>query len=318
MTEPSADKTASVLLIGGPDAGKSNFLFRVWMAIDAGRGSLAKDGLPDEVAYLRTGAESLMSGSFAGRTSGEVLEQVSIPVKSNRTPGLSGLLGVPDVPGERVLEVYRLRHWDEGWERRIDPGCGCLLFVRAGSTETIPSLDYTACVAALGAPLRADHAAVGVGGAAIVPSPEEEPPPPTDVVLTDWLQFIRRAFTDRVGGSYRPRVGIAIAAWDAVPQDMQGRDPTEFFAQEFPLTYQFVSANADRFNFQFFGVSVLSGDVEHDPDFKAEFARGSPWDFGYVIHSLDGTVKRDPDVTVAVAWALGWHPGAGAPEAGGR
>ena len=56
MSKKSSSDHEAVLLIGGPDAGKSNFLFRLWIAIDAGQGALVKDGLPSELDYLSGGA----------------------------------------------------------------------------------------------------------------------------------------------------------------------------------------------------------------------------------------------------------------------
>ncbi len=32
----------------------------------------------------------------------------------------------------------------------------------------------------------------------------------------------------------------------------------------------------------------------------------NPSDFGYVLHALSGTMKKASDVTLPVAWALGW------------
>jgi len=294
---------SSVILIGGPDAGKSNFLFRLWMAIDTEKGALGKNGLPDEAAYLNTGAESLMKGKFAARTSKEVLEQASIPVKSTTAPTRTGILNIPDVPGEKILEIYRMRQWPAHWEEKVAAGCGSLLFVRAGSSEVVPSLDYAACIAALGAPLPAIP---GIATAAQVTATNE---PPTDIVLTDWLQFLRRAFTDRLGGEYRPRLGVVISAWDAVPGDFEERAPEDFLASEFPLTHQFLKSNDGRFDIQCFGISILSGDLTNDLAFRAQFERGNPCDFGYVIHSLSGTRQKVSDITIPVAWALGWLSG---------
>lgn len=322
MSQPP---NSSVLLIGGPDAGKSNFLFRFWLAVDGGHGAMIKNGFPDELEYLRDGSESLLGGAFAGRTSGDVLEHASIPVKLAAKPELAGILNVPDLPGEKILEVYRMRQWDDSWEDRIERDCGCLVFVRAGSTETVSPLDYDACLRAFGAPLQAaqgrplERLATTAPGV-VVPEPEKDPDPPgeggnhkasraapTDVVLTDWLQFLRSAFTDRVGGAYRPRVGLIIAAWDALPADQQDVEPAEYLKENFPLIAQFVDTNGDRFDFQIFGLSILSGDLKENPQFRAKFLAGRTDDFGYVIHSLAGDLEKVTDVTLPVAWALGWH-----------
>lgn len=325
----STDTPSTVLLVGGPDAGKSNYLFRLWLALDGGNSMLVKDRLPDEVEYLRTGAESLLSGDFAGRTSKEVMEHASIPVKSVQDAGRTGVLNVPDVPGEKIVEVYRLRRWTELWESCIAAECGCLMFVRASSDEIVMPLDYAACVAAFGAPLPAHPSPPGGASGASSANPTgpaasssslshpadqgiTASETPTDVLLIDWLQFLRRAFTDRVGGHCRPRVGLVVAAWDAVPHDFQSCNPKHYLAENFPLVHQFMETNADRFDFQVFGVSILSGDLKNDAAFQAEYRQGVPQSFGYVVHSLTGELKKESDVTVPVTWAMGWFPTEGA------
>ncbi len=302
----------AVLLIGGPDAGKSNFLFRLWIAIDGGGGALIKDGLPSEVYYLREGAERLLEGEFAGHTSREVHEQVAVPVKSSAT-GVSGTLVVPDVPGEQVLVICRNRQWSRAWEDLISNRCACLLFVRAGSDKVVAPLDWGTCFERYGAiieapkPAEQAQAEAAVGAAELVDKQthdEKATELPTQVVLTEWLQFLRQAFTAVAGGTFRPRVGVVIAAWDAVPIEQKPEGPVPYLKDNFPMLYQFIEANDDLFDFRVFGVSIVDGDLKNDEEFKEAYLKGRPQDFGFVIHSLSGQLERSPDITFPVAWAL--------------
>lgn len=309
---PEVDHS-SVLLIGGPDAGKSNFLFRVWIAIDQGRGILVKDGLPSDLEYLRSGAERLLEGKFAERTSKEVHERVLVPVKrADLAIGPGGTLIVPDVAGEQVLAIYRNRQWSEAWEELISSKCACLLFVRAGSDEVVTPLDWATCFEKYGAVLGAPVPGVVAQDAANAATAEDDVKtddekglqPPTQVVLTEWLQFLRRAFTAVGGGSFRPRIGLIVSAWDAVPADQQPAGPARYLEDNFPMLHQFIKANGDRFDFQIFGLSVVAGDLTNDEEFRDAYLKGRPPEFGYVLHSLSGQVEQSPDVTLPVAWAL--------------
>lgn len=314
MNETPANDHSSVLLLGGPDAGKSNFLFRFWIAIDDdGGGALMKDGLPTEVEYLRIGAERLLEGEFAPHTSKEVHERVAMPVKSSASAGApGGMLVVPDVSGEQILAIYRDRQWSQVWEDLISPRCTCLLFIRAGSDEVVAPLDWATCFekygVVIGAPQPAEQAAVGSVGAAgsnANPTDDEKvADPPTQVVLTEWLQFLRLAFTAVVGGSFRPRVGVVISAWDAVPIDQQPAGPVAYLKDNFPMLHQFIEANDDRFDFQVFGVSIVGGDLKNDEEFRQTYLNGTPREFGFVVQSLLGPLTQSPDITLPVAWAL--------------
>ncbi len=320
MNEALANDHSSVLLIGGPDAGKSNFLFRLWIAIDGGGYALAKDGLPAEVEYLRTGAERLLKGEFAPHTSKEVHERVAMPVKSSASAGAAGgTVVVPDVSGEQILAIYRDRQWSRAWEELVSLRCACLLFVRAGSDEVVAPLDWETCFekyrVVIDAPQPAEQAGaagmVGAAGLSANTTDEEKAAElPTQVVLTEWLQFLRRAFTAVVGGSFRPRVGVVIAAWDAVPIDQQPAGPAAYLKDNFPMLHQFIKANDDRFDFQVFGVSIVGGDLKNDEDFRQTYLNGTPRDFGFVIQSLSEPLTQSPDITLPVAWALQLLPDA--------
>ena len=309
----------SVLLIGGPDAGKSNFLFRLWIAIDHGGGVLMKDGLPSDLKYLRGGAERLLEGEFAGHTSEEVYERVVVPVKSaalSAAPG--GIMVVPDVAGEQVLSICRNRQWSWAWEELISPRCACLLFVRAGSDEVIAPLDWATCFEKYGAVIEVPEPeqTQAAGAVGLVDSNDRQMDDekvaltPTQVVLTEWLQFLRRAFTALAGGSFCPRVGVVISAWDAVPIDQQSAGPVPYLKDNLPMLYQFIEANEDRFDFQVFGVSIVDGDLTNDEQFKETYLNGRPQDFGVVFHSLSGKLTKSPDITLPVAWALRLLPDA--------
>lgn len=331
MTDSNHPPIRSVLLIGGPDAGKSNYLFRLWVALNDGRGALTKDGLPNDVAYLRDGAERLLEGEFAGRTSKEVHECIEMPVKSNILGAQTrrGALVIPDMPGEQIRAIYRNRQWSHAWEDHVSTGCGCLIFVRAGSSENVVPLDWATCIEMYGAAIAAPSstappetnsslvAATSTPGdmqaEAQLAQKQTDPKNgeakselPTQVMLTDWMQFLRRAISERMSGVHRPRIGIVVSAWDAVPADQQTAGPMQYLKGNFPLLHQFLETNGDDLDLQVFGLSVVSGDLKADAEFKKQFETGNPREFGFVIHSLQGDLRQDVDVTLPVAWALGY------------
>ena len=292
-----------VLLIGGPDAGKSNYLFRCWLAIDQTHGILVSDGLPDDLEYLRTGADELLKGNFAPRTAREVHNRNTIPVKSAQSESLKGELIVPDCSGEKWLEIYDRREWSDDWEELISPGTGCLVFIRAGSDKIVAPLDWISCFKLYGSAEMPD---AGLDSEAVVaPGQSAKRTTPTQIVLIDWLQFLRRVFTDRISGGFRPRIGIVVSAWDAVPEDQKAAGPTAYLATNFPMFEQFLRANSSAFDIHTFAVSVAGGDFMNEPGFRDEFLQGNPLTAGYVIHGLDGAWKKSPDHTLPVAWALG-------------
>lgn len=294
----------AVLLIGGPETGKSNFLFRAWTNIFAGTGSVEKDGMPPDAEYLRTGAESQLRGEFAGHTSQEGQVISSIPIRQKSPGGNRAMLKVPDIDGEQINRIYHSRKWSRDWESLITENTAYLFFVRVNSPQTVAPLDWITCHALYGGappPATAVLNQQGLNSKAA----ENKVDTPTQVVLVDWLQFIVHAVHNKFPQAMRPRVGIVVTGWDCVANDFQG-GPFEWIRENMPLLHQFCVTNTDSLEFAFFGSSIFSGDPQNDPDFADEIHHKDPRKLGYIKHSPDN--RESNDFTLPIAWALGWSP----------
>jgi hypothetical protein len=286
----------AVLLIGGPDAGKTNFLIRLWLAIRKKTGRLRAEGIPADLEYLETGVDKLLRGEFAPHTPREVHNRIVIPVKESNAGESHATLIIPDCSGEEWLAIYRKREWSQEWEDVVSDTCGCLLFVRVDSDQNITPLDWITCTKVFGSPMNLPDSPENGGG---------EHETPTQVIMTDWLQCLRRAFTERVGGFFRPRIGIIVAAWDRIPMEQQHLGPEKYLDTNFPMFKQFIDTNEDYFNFAIFGVSIVGGDLRNAPGFREEYLKGDPHKTGYVVHCLKGVVEKANDLTIPVVWAMG-------------
>lgn len=296
----------SVLLVGGPDAGKTNYLSRLWLALQARTGLLGADGLPADAEYLNTNAQALLGGAFAPRTSKEVHARNAIPVRWADAHGEQrGELVVPDCSGEEWEKIHRTREWSEQWEGAIPALVGCLLFVRAGSDRIVAPLDWVSCHHLFGQPV---DLARGSGTA---------PEFPTQVLLVDWLQCLRAAVASLPGPARRLRVAVVVSAWDRVPPEQQAAGPEQYIAENFRMLSDFALSNPGPFEFAHFGVSVTGGDLDAAPDYRDEYLKGNPSEAGYVVHSLAGGPARSADHTLPVAWAVGVPTRAGAEAARG-
>ena len=58
----------SVILLGGPDSGKTNYVGRLWLALDARKGRLFAAMLPEDIGFVLDTAEHLFQGRFAPRS----------------------------------------------------------------------------------------------------------------------------------------------------------------------------------------------------------------------------------------------------------
>lgn len=285
-------KSRSVVMVGGPDAGKSNFLMRLWMALQSQGGCLVREGMPADSEYLNNGLQALQCGNFAPRTSREVHSRNVIPVRST-VPGrpFSGELVVPDCSGELWMQIHKNREWDDRWEAILPSLWGCLVFIRAGSSKNRPRLDWVGYADLYDStPESGEAASVEM---------------PTEVVLVDWLKCLRQALSERGQAGVRLRVGVVVTAWDRVPSDQQAAMPSEYIASNFPMFHHFAISNADRFAFEFFGASIAGDDFDSSPGFREKYLDAQPENCGYVLHTIGGGVSKSLDYSFPLAWAMG-------------
>jgi len=278
----------NVIFIGGPGSGKSNYLFRTWIAIERETGFLVKDGLPPDVGYLHDGASILLDGRFAPHTSKDTRHTSRIPIAQRDLPSSTSTLVVPDASGELWLDLYRKREWPLAWDELITEACGLVLLVRAGSPHNVPALDWVTCER--------------IYGPGVSPQPTDIP---TQVLLVDWLQILHSIADRKLGRSCAPRLSVVVSAWDRVPADRQHGSPHDYLETEFPLLAQFIQADSHGFDAKVFGLSIVGGDLELDPEFRKHFQLSDPSTLGYVVTEISGGVERHLDVLEPIYWALG-------------
>jgi len=277
-----------LLLIGGPETGKTNYIIRLWLAMCTGKGYLRKDILPEQLDYLEAGAHMLLGGQFAGRTPRDTFTKIEVPFQLADT-GKKGRLVVPDVSGEDCVRVYTNREWDSDWEGCVSECVGCLVFLR----ENV-----------LYAPLSWNEV-TELYGVVQAQGEEADQPIPTQVLLVEWLQFLRYALDDVRGRSFVPRIAIIIAAWDELGDEVAELGPDVFIECHTPLLCHFIETNRDRFEVRIFGTSVVGGDLLQDSGFREQYLVGNPRESGYVVYASEGSPKKLKDISIPLAWVLG-------------
>jgi len=292
-----------VLMVGGPDMGKTNYLARLWRAAYKFKtGILRADGLPDDLEHLDAILGSLLSGRFAERTKHDDHWHCEIPLMVKNQGGFRGKLIVPDCPGEEWRRIYKNNEWSEVWENQIDGVRGCLCFVRPNSKELRAPLDWMTCWKHFGT------------GKVDLPLTDETP---TQVEMVHWVQCLRYAQRARRSQTEKLRVGVVVSAWDALPSDIRNGTPWKYLESDRPLLHQFMSTNAHAYEFAAFGASIAGGDLKEDKDFRKQYQKGDPFSAGYVIHNLRGQREESPDHTLPVAWAMDLVPVASVGQRGG-
>ena len=279
--------TDSIVMIGAPDSGKTNYLGRLWGALKAENANLRATEQPDDIRYVFDAFTNLLQGSFAPRTDKNVdvdEGHCSIQVAWEREGKTEHAeLLVPDVSGELWADMVQTNELPETWLTNVRQSIGALLFVRVESALHVPALDWVTA-----------RRRLEVGGE------EAEWKIPTAVQLCEFLRFLE-LFLGKDADVRKPRVAVLVAAWDIVDEGRAQQGPRAYLGHEFPL---FADRLADVLAVEIgvFGVSVVGGDFR-DEAFKALFLDGRVDEFGYVV-TEPGDGPHLPDVTIPVRWIL--------------
>lgn len=287
--------THSIILLGGPDSGKTNYLVRLWRALKSRKAQLVAPRSPANIKYVEGLIEFILRGQFVPHTDLSVIpsgQQLDIPlIRASHPDDGEVSLTVPDVSGELWQGAIDRGDIPRAWMDALESSAGALLFVREGSKANVPSLDWVNTPELL--------SFLGEGAA---PNAEGKVPAvPTQVGLCEMLRFLDQTLL-RTDGR-KPKVAIMITAWDLLDEETRSSGPDAYIAREYPL---FAGRLKDCISLDVncFGVSIVGGDFEDDK-FKEEFLEGDIDEMGFVIYvGDDQRVQRKNDLTLPVAWVI--------------
>jgi hypothetical protein len=277
----------SIMLIGGPDSGKTNYLGRLWKALQSGVCRLKSVDSP-EIKYVEEALAHLLSGTFAPRTD-LALEEHSrdfAVTVSNQSGSTSIEFSVPDVTGELWKDAVNLSELPVGWMEQLKQSRGALLFVRVHSKLNVSPLDWVTARELL----KMDWAE----------DPEQEGNVPTQVALCELLRFLQLSLQRGSAGEL-PRVAIAVTAWDRLDDEKKAAGPKAFLENEYPLFAGKLEDIADV-EVKAFGISIVGGDLAEDKEFRAKFFEQDLNQSGYVVEDTVNGAAEIPDLTLPLAW----------------
>ncbi|TIM42346.1 MAG: hypothetical protein E5Y55_22215 [Mesorhizobium sp.] len=326
----------SIILLGGPDSGKTNYIGRLWPSFKKRKGVLRADRLPDDIAYVDGAVEHLMQGSFAPRSDRNLevgRADFSIGVRGENGQGELTELMVPDISGELWTRTVATFEISQEWLDLLKEAEGAVIFVRALSDQIVQPLDWVTARTILGMDEESDDAVKGEpdgsDAAGVAEAPEEpetlaassadvessvdeegdavelpsEPDLPTQVLLCELLRYLNMYLADRGDGS-GPHVAVVVAAWDLLDPKTRENGPMAYLRREFPLLAGRL-ADTGRLDIRLFGLSVVGGDLEDDEEFRNQFLQRDISEQGWVVVEDGAGIRTDDDVMLPIAWAMG-------------
>ena len=282
--------TRSIVLVGGPDTGKTNYVGRLWHALKTGESALRAAEIPADISFAEEAVAHLLEGRFAPRSELTESSRRDFTVSVETADGRAATrLIIPDISGELWRNAVLSSEIKAEWMEQLRRADGALLFVRVLSELNEQPLDWVTARELL------SHFGEETAQTAL----------PTQVMLCELVRFLEITLVDRPDGS-RPRLAVIVTAWDLVDPDMTARGPEAYLSSEYPL---FAGRLRDlaRLDAQVYGLSVVGGDIGADADFRNEFLEKPFAENGWVAEKDErtGSWHQVSDVTVPVAWVIG-------------
>lgn len=138
--------TGSIILVGGPASGKTNYIARLWLSFKARKGQLRAPKLPTNIEYVNEAVQHLLDRKFAPRTEHNMDEggrrDFIVKVQGNEGTGPEREINVPDITGElwrRAIESYEL---PQEWMDALKASSSAILFIRAHSKQNLQPMDW--------------------------------------------------------------------------------------------------------------------------------------------------------------------------------
>lgn len=278
--------TRSIILLGGPDSGKTNYIGRLWRALDDGSGSLHAAEQPDDINFVLEVTDHLFQGTFAPRSEHSDARRDFEVVVAATKDGPQSRVVVPDMSGELWRNAVIDNEIAPDWMDELRHADAALLFVRVDSDQDVRPLDWVTSRKML----------EKLGG-------EEDQGLPTQVMLCELIRFLEDSLADRQDGGI-PRLSVVVTAWDLVDAGIFEQGPVAYLEREYPLVAGRL-ADLDGLDVQVFGLSVVGGDLKHDPVYRQAFLEEGLDGHGWVAVRDGDKWRKDPDVTLPISWAVG-------------
>jgi len=279
-------KTKTIILVGNPDSGKSNFIGRLWLSLQSKKHPVRAAKTPSDISYVESIAEHLLQGQFAPRTDRENKKRdFEVEVK-NISSGEEAIVTIPDVSGELWKKAVETLEIPSIWMNLLKGASGALLFVRVLSDLNVQPIDWVTSKQLL---------AAGFGT-------EQNTELSTQINLIELVRFLQGTLKKVEG--VKPKLVVIVTAWDRLGPDERQAGPDTYLKTQFPLFFGRLQ-DLDDLDVRLFGSSIVGGDFSVN-EFVKKYQSNDSDNFGYIItKNQNNEWEEVADLTLPIEWLLG-------------
>ena len=269
-----------VLVLGGPDSGKSTYLLQLYGRVFDGDGRLQLRGAVDSMVAIKDGLARLAAGRPAGHTANGTETSLTLPLVDHVT-GREWNITVPDYAGEDLRRVGDALRLPDRWRDLAATSDHWVVMVRLSLYPDMPDLvSRPVGELASASPER--------------PAGADVQKLPIDMFLVDLLQLLQHGRT-QLEVTNDLRVTVVLSCWDELGHPHDTR-PSWVVRSQLALLDSYCTTTFGP-RYRVLGLSA-QGRALTDSDPAVEFIDEGPSAMGWLVCE-DGT--RDPDLTKLIA-----------------
>ena len=276
----------NVLIIGGPNAGKTHFGGQLYGRLNSRKFSykIAPHNRPGDLTIFQDVINKLAEGKRADHTATSANRNIELKIDDEN--GNKIVFAFPDYAGEQVNSIVENRKINTIWKEYIDASNSWMLFVRL---DEIPQLE--------------DIINRGIPSAEEVQKRQAQAPP---VRISDAAHFVELLQMllyikgiPSLNKINKPNLAIVLSCWDVLKLP-DNTLPSEILKERLPLLYHFANNTWSEDSLKIIGLSSTEKSLTDEPD--EEYIDLTPINFGYFINSNG---EKNGDLTLSIRTLIG-------------
>lgn len=277
------DKTNnSILIIGGPNAGKTHFGGQLYGRLNARTESYKITSPPDDLTIFQEVLDNLNEGKSSGHTHVSAHQTLELEIEDNN--GIKSVFSFPDYGGEQIRAIVKDRRVNKIWKEQIDKSNSWMLFIRIDEIKIVE-----------------DVVNRGLPDQEILKNRIEKAEP---MVLSDtafYTELIQiLLYVKRIGIKQKitdPKLTLVLSCWDLLENEDQEKIPKDLLKEKLPGLFNFIHEIWLDDSFKIIGLSSIEKSLSNN-DSDLEFIKKGPENFGYIITE---TGKKETDLTFTIS-----------------
>ncbi|WP_286802551.1 MULTISPECIES: hypothetical protein [Sphingobacterium] len=275
----------TILIIGGPNAGKTHFGGQLFGRLNARTEHYKITSLPDDISIFQEVLDNLNDGKSSGHTNVSSHNRLKLEIES--TSGQRSEFSFPDYGGEQIKTIINSRRVNKTWAEQIERSNSWMLFIRADELQILE-----------------DVVNRGLPEQEILKKRTEKK---DKMLLSNTAFYIELLqiflYIKKVGIKQMissPKLVVALSCWDKLSSLDQEKLPEKVFEEKLPGLLSFIRETWKSDTFKIIGLSSVGKDLSNKKS-DPEFIKKGPENFGYII-TPEG--RKEIDLTLTISYFI--------------